>query len=205
MRLTTTLTLEKRDQNGFILDRREQPSRSWLKNYINMMYVLSGYGVNTIAAVTDIGGTSRAFGASKNSYLHIGSPAGYTTLYPFVGGSNMVLGENMGVVVGSGSTAVTPTDSKLETQILHGETSGKLLFSSTELYAITFTNPNGSFKIQRYFTNKSSGNVTIEECGIYALGGSTYSFCICRDIVSPAVVVATTEILLVTYTVGITV
>jgi len=58
------------------------------------------------------------------------------------------------------------------------------------------------------FTNRSGGAVTVRECGIYAAFPDTYgsfvgaggALCICRDIISPDVVVADGETLALTYT-----
>jgi len=66
----------------------------------------------------------------------------------------------------------------------------------------SYVNPNGSFTVRRYFTNKSGGTITVNEVGIYAL---KKILAIARDLVSPAVNVLNNETLKVEYTFQITV
>ena len=66
----------------------------------------------------------------------------------------------------------------------------------------SYVNPNGSFTVRRYFTNKSGGSITINEVGIYALDKE---IAIARDLVSPGVAVANNETLKIEYTFQITV
>jgi hypothetical protein len=124
--------------------------------------------------------------------------------------TSTLCGQDVGIVVGSDNTAAAPNDDALGTQISHGVAAGELQYGGMEVLVPTFANPNGEMIIRRFFTNDSGGGVTIEESGIYALGAAgigatTWAFCIARDVVAPAVVVADTEILVVTYTVQITV
>jgi len=66
----------------------------------------------------------------------------------------------------------------------------------------SYVNPNGSFTLRRYFTNKSGGAVSVSEVGITATPEAVY---IARDLVSPAVNVLNNETLKVEYTFQITV
>jgi len=95
---------------------------------------------------------------------------------------------------------------------LYGTTPREIEYGSCEVSGLSVVNPNASFIIRRLFTNNSGGDVTVRECGIYA--GSSWSpsgysgsfpLCICRDVVSPDIVVANGEVLAVTYTPQITV
>jgi hypothetical protein len=131
----------------------------------------------------------------------------YNTDYPNVG----IVGEKIGIQVGTGTNAVTPTDNALQTKVNHGKGAGQLEYGGCECINISFSDPNGQFTLRRYFTNASGGAVTINEAGIYAIStrdGTTrtaWSFLIARDLVSPAVTVNDGEILRVTYVVQITV
>ena len=104
--------------------------------------------------------------------------------------------------------AVTPTDDKLVTKIAHGEAATQLLYGGTELYGLTYANPNVSFNIRRYFTNVAGGAINVTESGLYSPGYSanviSYLFCICRDVFG-AVTVNNGQILVVVYTVQTTV
>lgn len=95
-----------------------------------------------------------------------------------------------------------------------GRSSGELQYAGCELVDLTFSDPNGEFTIRRYFKNNSGESRTVNEAGIYASGahitgtgepGLIYSFCIAHDIVTPAVEVADSELLRVTYVPQITV
>jgi len=66
----------------------------------------------------------------------------------------------------------------------------------------SYINPNGSFTIRRYFTNKSGGSITVNEVAINA---AQRVLAIARDIVSPGVAVADNQVLKVEYAVQITV
>lgn len=82
-------------------------------------------------------------------------------------------------------------------------------YGGTEVLSPIFSDPNGEFTIRRYFTNSSGVSITVNEVGIQAVGEDTsnagYAFLIARDIVSPGVAVADTEILRATYVPQITV
>jgi len=213
-KILTTLTLEHRDSKK-LLEIRTQPSRSWTLHMLQLMYLYSGYNSNTVTT-NDISNTSRNLAAPGSnqfaSTLQVASPPGGAGVNVATGGqyrNTLSLGENLGIVIGTGNTPVNPIDYALITKVGHGEGVGQLLYGGTEIYGMTFANPNGQFNIRRYFTNVNGGSITIQEVGIYAygdVGDSTwYSFCICRDIVSPGVVISNGQILSVVYTVQITV
>lgn len=221
-KINVILTLEKRDAiSGNLIERISQPSRSWTRHFFDLLYEEVGDVVNTLSNINDITSTGRTLGNTANSNncfpnLMIGCPPGnVTAMIPAVGDSSRQMwcnntpyaGDSFGLVIGTGNTAVTPTDDKLVTKIAHGEGAGQLLYSGTEVYGLTFANPNGSFNIRRYFTNVAGGNITMQECGLYSpgvTGTSAYIYCICRDVFG-AVSVANGQILSVVYTVSITV
>lgn len=93
-----------------------------------------------------------------------------------------------------------------------GRSSGELQYGGCELTDILFSGlapHDGEFTIRRYFKNNSGESREVNEAGIYAAGARyqywTYAFCIARDIVTPAVTVADTELLCATYAPQITV
>jgi hypothetical protein len=179
-------------------------------------------------ATNDISSTSRTLNSAgvqpaAPGNLQIQTPAGgcFCVIPVFYSSGYMAVTQNLsditidsqdiGIVIGSDDTAIAPDDDALNTKILHGETAGKILYGGTEVYGLSFVNPDGEFKIRRYFTNISGGDITVKESGIYAPGyiqssngAVMYPFCISRDVFAP-IVVADTEILEVTYTVQITV
>jgi hypothetical protein len=217
-KILTTVGFERHSKDGELLEYREQPSRSWLKHFFDLWYILAGYNSNTLAGILDISATARtldkkAWGVQN---LAVASPAGNSLHNLAEGGNGSAvfptvkwLGKDYGIIVGTNNTAVTPTDNTLVARVNNGHAAGELEYGGTEVVLPTFVDPNGAMVIRRYCTNNSGGNITIQECGIYSPGWISntvvYMFCICRDVVGPAVVVADTEILVVTYTMQITV
>ena len=228
--LTAKLILERLDKEGRLLERREQPSRSFVRNFISLFYcahaqilAASPYSMTDITGVArtvDSQSSSNAFGRSSKSNLMIGSPPGFSGVQ-CAGGTPgyisvlnaRVEGSKIGIQVGTGVTAVTPTDTALATRILHGRAATQLEYGGCELVGITFANPNGELTIRRYFTNLSGGSITVNEAGIHSVGTQyagtadyyAWAFLIARDIVSPGVAVANGELLRVAYVVQITV
>ncbi|MFA5186789.1 MAG: hypothetical protein WC551_09955 [Patescibacteria group bacterium] len=69
-----------------------------------------------------------------------------------------------------------------------------------------------SFDIKRLFTNRSGEDISVQECGIMAMGGKksttgvgAFPYLIARDVIAPAITLSDDEILAVTYTPTITV
>lgn len=219
MSIKTIVGLKRYGASG-LLEERHFPSRSWVQHFFDVEYL--NFSNVQLVNIRDITNTLQTLdlpapvsnhpngiiaGPPGGAYVLIGSTT--TGGVPTYNTTSPLLGENMGVVVGSGNAAVTPTDYALQTKILHGVAAGTLLHGSTECFSLTFADPNGQFTIRRYFTNASGGNVTIEEVGIYAYGFLTLNtgalFCIARDVLGAAIVLNDTELLEVTYTPQITV
>lgn len=228
--LTAKLIVERFDKDLRLLERREQPSRSFVAGFIKLLYVAHSqiteaapYSMNDITNVAR-NVDSQSFtgdpprGAKSN--LRIGAAPGVSEVFCVTGlnvlpnvNSVTIEGEKIGIVVGTGVGAVAPTNVALGTRILHGTQAGRFEYGGCELLSIAFANPNGQFTIRRYFTNNSGGGITVQEAGIYSVGtdrgtisGDTFAwpFCIARDLTG-AVAVANTELLRVTYVVAITV
>lgn len=229
MSMKVKLTLERLDKNYRLLERRELESRSLLRKFIELLYVHHSQAQSSspvsIIDITntpqDIDSTSEST-AEKSTLLVAGAPGLHSHICA-AGGSGTgsypdnvaPQGQNIGIVVGTGVNAVTPTDYALQTKVAHGRAATQLEFGGCEPMNIAFADPNGSFQLRRYFTNLSGAPITINEVGIYGVG-TTYGviaamkawpFCICRDslVVSGPVLVNDTELLRVTYTIQITV
>ncbi|MBA7568500.1 hypothetical protein ES708_10229 [subsurface metagenome] len=222
--IKTKIILARFSHDGRLLERREQESRSWIRHFFDLLYPIAA--ATDLPLINDIGAVPRelcsepasnALNTGPSPNLVVGStPGNIQQLVRDGAGSaascaykEEILGEDIGIVVGTGGGGPTPTDDKLATKILHGETAGTLLYGGTELYGLTFAGPNGQFTIRRYLTNVLGGNILVTEAGIYSpgmstTGGTAYLFCIARDVFG-AVTVANTEILMVTYVVQITV
>jgi hypothetical protein len=225
--IVSTLELKRLNLNSQVLEKRVQPMRSWTRHFFDLWYELLACGVNTLAAITDITGAGYNMGVvtangGPLANLIIASPPGgakFLTLgqnesYPIFAGDYQFAGDLVGIQAGTNNAAVTPTDNALGTRIAHGSAATQLEYGGTEVLQPVFADPNGSMIIRRYFTNNSGGGITVEEVGIYAVGFNVRAgfnqkstnriWCIAHD-VTGGVAVADTEILEVTYTVGITV
>ena len=96
-----------------------------------------------------------------------------------------------------------------------GRSIGQMEYGACEFLPPSFADPNGEFSMRRYFTNRCGSALTVNEVGLFAVGCAYLNssdtimtvapFCIARDLVSPGVVVANTEILRATYVPQITV
>jgi len=223
--LTAKLILERLDKEGRLLERKEQPSRSFVKNFISLLYCahvqITGAAPYTM---TDIDGVARtvdgqAAGGTNGRYakanLIMGAPPGLSGMYCTNGSTTTfplqqtIEGQKIGIQVGTGVAAVTPTDTALATRILHGTQAGRLEYGGCELLSIAFADPNGQFTIRRYFTNNSGGAITVEEVGIHSVGTDydlygAWAFLIARDLTG-GIAVANTQLLRASYVVQITV
>jgi len=129
------------------------------------------------------------FGGERNDYL---------TIDPLRG--------EAGVVVGTGNTPVSMTDTGMIAQAVHGFATGKLVHygSLVDQYALAAaaSPSNASFAVSRLFENKSGATITVREIGIHALGLNAYH-CIMRDVLVTPVALLNNEVLKVVYTVKI--
>jgi hypothetical protein len=88
-----------------------------------------------------------------------------------------------GIMVGSGTGAVSNSDYKLGTQILHGSTAGLLQHGAMEVADPMIVGANVDCQYVRRFANHSTGTVTVKEIGIYTqFTGNAWYFCIVRDL-----------------------
>ena len=181
--------LEVRATDGRVTDVVEQPMRSPLKAFLQI--VLMRMGAADVASAKDSGGTDRTL-----------EQADTANMMDALGAAG---DDNTGIVVGSGTTAVTISDSKLETQIADGSASGQLDHDAqANPDDVTTFSDKAEFQIVRRFDNNSGGAISIRELGIYAeqecTGAVTGVFCIARDVLPAAVSIANGADCVVTYT-----
>lgn len=121
--------------------------------------------------------------------------------------SRGVVGDaNFGIVVGTGSTTPTISDTSLVTKIAHGTGSGQLSYADVEIDGVTVSGATASWSYKRVFTNNSGASITINETAMYALGPlvTTAAVMLCRDIISGGRLVGNTQSVEVKYTVSVT-
>ena len=107
-----------------------------------------------------------------------------------------------GVVIGTGSAAVSISDYQLTSIINHGTSAGQLQHSAVTFGAPTTDAAGTTFIVTRIFTNGSGGSITVSEIGLIAqvVSTSTYYTLIARDLVSPAITLANGESITINYT-----
>lgn len=232
-KLVGKIQFRVRDKDGNLILKREQPSRSFLLHFIELLYIYHG---QIDRVMNDVGGTSRTVDYESNSAakyrkanLAVCGGPGVTPHYFFAGitGSGMyrmvqspdLRGKDFGIVVGMGAGAPTPQDDALAQKIAHGRGTNELEYGGSEVCEPAFSDPNAEMLLRRYFTNRSGATITVTECGVYAVGTDYYTvvieggyltnkawaFDIARDLVTPNIDVLTTEILEVTYLIQTTV
>lgn len=206
-------------RQSYLRQSRKRRSHSFVQDFLKLHYIMLDAGVALDA--TNISGANVSL-SSNNTYEtvcmlstapgrggagHIGSDASAVSSTVLWSSS-----ANNGIVVGTGTTAVAPTDFALTTQVADGITSGTLEHFPSSGTNITTAGSTASFTLERLFRNSSSGSITINEVAVYGCwvrsGGSNSivqaHFCLLRDLVSPGFVVANGEYLRIVYTLSVT-
>lgn len=170
------------DKDGNLVHEQIQECRSLLRNFNR--FICAILRDNTSVIVVDIFGSSTTVDSDYHNLRSEGSTAPYGT-------------DSYGLVVGSGGTSVAIDDYCLNTQIYHGVSFGRLLYSESSSYdiGVTWGSSESYAYIIRRFTNNSGSTVTVRECGIYnSQHGSRY-ICHLRDIFSPELLVGDSQTL----------
>jgi hypothetical protein len=166
--LDTWLELATLDRNGRRCNVRRIHSESYLIHFFNIWYVQS---FATSMTDTDTGNVARTI-IKYRQHMQVSYGAGATT---------------GGIIVGTGTAAVTPTDYKLQTPIAHGTGAGQLSYGATAVGAPSNDSTKSWLNITRLLTNGSGSSITINEAGVYAIcfdsGYNIRLFCIIRDLV----------------------
>ncbi len=108
-----------------------------------------------------------------------------------------------GVMVGTGSTAVSISDFKLDTLITHGTGATQVAYGAVTVSSPATSGTTRYFTIARTFTGNASAVVTVNEIGLYCKFDSVYYYCIDRTLSTFTIPIATAKT--VTYTIGVTV
>ena len=140
--------------------------------------------------------------ATKHANINIKTTTGGTTGHnPSVDATfRLDAAAIRGILLGTGSTAVTADDFQLETVIDDGSASGELVrAASVEYEGILGTSTGYTVLFEKTFTNSSGASITINEVAIYHLStGSTLIMGV-RDVLSSGVVVLDNESVVVRY------
>ena len=188
---------------------RKLLSGSFVKAFIQLLYCNIA---NLTYSITDVSGDSESYSVLNSTFVPLffcnGTGGGTRSSVDgriFYNAGNKtdgvaVLGDDIGVQVGTGTTAVTSNDISLESKILHGTSSGKLKYLGHFISDVEVSGSNAELIIERVFYNNSGGDVTVGEIGIYSFTWLKY-YCILRDVLASPVTVSNGEYLKVAYTI----
>jgi hypothetical protein len=172
MKLKAELTVEALRKDGERIYRLETRSKSFLQNFAKvfgkMLEAPGGAPLSysgTVASATVLN-TAGSSASAWTEWYDTGAA------YYYSGGTPMGMSapdndDSFGVVVGSGTASVSPTDYALAAKIGHGTGAGQLDYGPatvTSSYGAT----SSYAEIARTFLNTSGSDVTVREVGIVA-------------------------------------
>lgn len=176
-----------KDPDGKVLsDTGQKPAKSFVIQFLQFFKNLFD-AVNTERKRTD--------GTNGNIYFD-----GNTCSMAFLMNAP-INASYYGIVVGTGDTPADNENHKLETQLTHGVTVGKITHGAMVMGTTGVVDANVDTEHKRAFTNNTGVEITVKETGIYVMRFSVnFSFCIVRDVLSPSVIVPDKCSLTVYYT-----
>lgn len=174
-----------KDREGNVVEQRSFPSRSFLRQFIDILYAHMtanrlGYNVrktdNTLQSVIK---------HDTDRPLNVLAGSGVTTF---------------GLVVGTGTTAPAIDDYRLEALIAHGSAGGQLLYSAHVHAAPTDDGTVSRFQITRDFSNNSGATITVTELGVFSENvWGAGAFAVIRDVTDPGIDIAHGQTLTINY------
>ena len=157
--LSATIEMIVRDKEGRVTERREQQSRSFLRQFLDLL-ILQGNQVALLhpMKVKDASGNDVEVYASSKS-LAADAPDSDTV----VEGANY--GDVYGIQVGTGTTAPTINDYVLETKIARDDgthPAGTMHYGAMTFGAPTSDGTTSHFTCTRDLANQTAGTITVK-------------------------------------------
>lgn len=181
MKVKIYARMEIRDSKGKLISKgRKKLLHSYVRGFVDALGALMGNG----AQVLDVTNILRTWANQGLAY----SSAGDTTY---------------GIVVGTGTDAVTIDDYKIKTLILHGSTTGKLSYGATSVGTCSSVGTSRIYTIARTFTNLSGDDITYREVGLYLKIITAQYLCIEHSLLEGTIANGTSGTL--TYTISVSV
>jgi len=185
--LNAILELTVKDKDGKVTAHRVQKSESFVRQWLEVLYIQASgmrwYGY----PVRDTGNTVRQVQADEES----------------MSVNALVIDTTHGVVVGDDSTAPTIDDYALISQISHGTGAGELQYSDMAIAHPAFDATLSQLTVTRDFANGSGGDVTVYEIGLILtmreISETTRYFLVIRDAIGAGIVVPTGQTLTANY------
>ena len=195
--LGAILEWEVKDENGSLmvdprtgrLNHGKRKSESFVRQFLELMLVtFSHNGVDNTYPIRDTGNTVRG--------IYIRYYEG--NIFSCDAGIGVVAA---GIVAGTGSTAPTINDYKLETPIAHGVGGGQLSYAAMAFGLPTADAATSHYTLTRNISNNSPGAITVNELGLYveAYDGSTRYFMIIRDVIGGGIAIPVGQTLTANY------
>jgi len=204
VKIQVKVSLELKDRNGNIKERREFYSRSWVKNFI----------VSWVADIAGWGMTVRDRDGNERSYRGYAGVDGYTQTPPMGGitaylrqkvrNANVGSSDKCGILIGTGGTAWNRNQYCLDEQI----TGDVVTHGNMEIEDGTEDPVEPYVRLKRTFTNNSGIDITVREIGLffnyYLYGGigeveTNYNYMVIRDVLETPITIPNGESLTVKY------
>ena len=188
------VTLELKDKDGNVEERREFKSESFLRQWMEMLYLqfLGGPQWSGVD-VRDTSNTVREIVGRNTNWR----------------GDAGVGVDDYGTLIGTGTTAPTLNDYAMETIVAHGVGVGQLQYSDMAIAQPAINLTVSQVTVTRDFANASGGAVTVNEVGFAITGfdaeGNTRYILVIRDVVGGGIAVPNGETLTVNYRIQATV
>lgn len=184
--LEAVLELIVKDKSSEVTSHRTMKSMSFVRQFLELLFVeFNKLPPKAALLMKDIGGSPR--------YIREGCRN-----FDCAGGVGDL---GRGVMVGTGATAPTIDDYRLEATIGHGSGAGQLQYGGVT-FGLPASDPTTSqFTITRDFANASGGDITVNEIGLYVVGwdGGARYFMVIRDVIAGGIVVPNGQTLTVNY------
>ncbi len=184
------LRMVVKDPNGKVLsDTGQKPAKSFVIQFLEFIYgAFEGLAAHT-ATATD-GTEDMIYNSANDASDHfcLNAP---------------INDDEYGIVVGTGDTAETNTDFKLETQLTEGAGLGNITHGVMVIGTTAVVGANVDLETSRSFTNNTGAAITVKEAGVYTgllFNGTRNFHCIIRDVLGTPVEVPDMCSLAVFYT-----
>jgi len=161
-----------KDPDGKVLsDTGRKPSKSFVIQFLEFIYPLFDGAAPSYAATATDGTEDDIYSSAIQAYKNflINAP---------------INDDDYGIVVGTGDTAVTNTDFKLETQLTEGVGVGNIIHGAQVITVPGVVGANVDLETERPFTNNTGSSITIKEAGLYTNISDAYFHCIIRDVLA---------------------
>jgi hypothetical protein len=124
-----------------------KPANSFVRQFVEALRMLMAQASADIKATNEVVYTI----SPSSTNLRVNAGAGAS---------------DWGILVGTGTDAVTINDYRLQTPISHGTGPGQLQYGAVSVGTVAVIPPSAEFTIARTFTNLSGADITVNEVGL---------------------------------------